>query len=326
MASSEGLGASPNMTVLVPTWRRNEDLARCLEALERQERPADRVVVVWRRGDDGVHGVLERFASRLPLVPVETAVPGVVEAMNRGLSAALDGILAITDDDSAPFPDWLARMESIYASDPRIAAVGGRDLVHVHGIVLPERNCQVGTLSWFGRQVGSHHEGSGPARDVDFLKGVNSSFRFRAADGISFDRRLLGTGAQQHWELSVFLPMRGTGRIVYDPLLRVDHFPSIRHDEDKRDTFNWTAARNGGHNEVVAILPHLSFLGKLVFLPWAFLVGHSAHPGLLQAFRSVLKGGSARTGFGRAFAIIQGRALALVHFASGFPQAPGNPS
>jgi len=104
-------------------------------------------------------------------------------------------------------------------------------------------------------------------------------------------------------------------------MLRVDHFPSIRHDEDKRHTFNWAAARNGGHNEVVAILPHLSVVGKLCFLPWSFLVGHSAHPGILQAFRAVAKGESLETGFGRALATIQGRVLALYRFAFGFPRS-----
>ncbi len=261
--------------------------------------------------------------ARLPLVAAETTVPGVVEAMNRGLEAALDGIVAITDDDAAPFPDWLARMEGVYASDPRVMAVGGRDLVHVRGIVLPDRNCEVGRLSWFGRQVGSHHEGCGAPRDVDFLKGVNCSFLYRGGEGISFDRRLRGTGAQQHWELSLFLPMRKRGRVVYDPLLRVDHFPSIRHDEDKRDTFNWLAARNGGYNEVVAIQSNLGAVGRLVFVPWSVLVGHSAHPGLFQAFRALLRGVSPATAFGRALATIQGRIHAVYHLLFGFPETPG---
>jgi len=303
------------MTVLVPTWRRNEDLARCLEALVVQERSADRVVVVWRQGDEGVHPVLEKYASRLPLVAVETTVPGVVEAMNRGLSAALDGILAITDDDSAPFPNWLSRMESIYASDPGIVAVGGRDLVHVHGIVLPDRNCRVGLLSWFGRQVGSHHEGKGSAREVDFLKGVNCSFRLGATDGRQFDRRLRGTGAQQHWEMGFFLPLRSKGRIVYDPSLLVDHYPAIRHDEDQRDSFNWTASSNGGFNETLVIFENLGLASKVVFIPWSLLVGNSAHPGVVQGLRQILRGVPLPVAVKRVLATMSGRMAALrTHF------------
>lgn len=311
MAIRTGVGGRPKLTVLVPTWRRNEDLSRCLDALAGQVRPADRVVVVWRRGDEGVHAVLERHAPRLPLVPVETTVPGVVEAMNRGLAAALDGILAITDDDSAPFPDWLSRMEEIYASDPRIVAVGGRDLVHVHGIVLPDRNCTVGRLSWFGRQVGSHHEGKGAMRDVDFLKGVNCSFRLEATDGRRFDRRLRGTGAQQHWEMGFFLPLRAKGRIVYDPSLLVDHYPAIRHDEDQRDAFNWTASSNGGFNESLVILENLGMARNLVFVPWSILIGNTAHPGIAQGLRQILRGTPPAIAAKRVAATVSGRLGAL---------------
>lgn len=36
------------LTVLVPSYRRPDDLARCLKALQQQARPADQVVVVVR--------------------------------------------------------------------------------------------------------------------------------------------------------------------------------------------------------------------------------------------------------------------------------------
>ncbi len=300
------------IAVLVPTWKRPDDLNRCLEALSRQRRPADSVVVVWREGDTTVQGVLDRWADKIRLHRTEVRVPGVVEAMNAGLDA-IEGvdIVAITDDDSAPHPDWLQRMEAIYREHPEAVAVGGRDLVHVHGGVLPERDVPVGTLSWFGRSKGSHHEGSGSLRAIDFLKGVNCSFRLSATDGRRFDRRLLGAGAQQHWEMGFFLPLREKGSILFDPALRVDHFPAQRHDEDQRDTFNWTATYNGGYNETIVILENLRPPSRPVFLAWALLLGHSAHPGLLQGFRQIFKGVTPRVAIGRTAATCMGRLAAL---------------
>ena len=46
------------ITVLVPTYRRPQDLARCLAALQKQERVPDEVVVVARPDDEATHACL----------------------------------------------------------------------------------------------------------------------------------------------------------------------------------------------------------------------------------------------------------------------------
>lgn len=304
------------IAVLVPTWKRPVDLDRCLAALARQTRAPDRCVVVWREGDDEVHGVLERWKAALPLQPVEVRELGVVQAMNAGLAVVEEDVVAITDDDGAPHPDWLSRIEALYRDHPGAVAVGGRDLVHVHGIVLPATTHRVGTLSWFGRSVGSHHEGLGTLRRVDFLKGVNCSFLRSATDGRVFDRTLLGKGAQWHWEMAFFLPLRRKGAILYDPDLLVDHHPAPRHDEDQRDTFNRLATFNAGYNETKVLLENLPVYARFAFFPWAVLVGTSAHPGLLQGVRLALRGTHPKVAFGRTLATCQGRFAALGRFLS----------
>ena len=47
-----------SVAVLVPTWRRPEDLARCLHTLRVQERKPDRVLVVRRADDEATSRVL----------------------------------------------------------------------------------------------------------------------------------------------------------------------------------------------------------------------------------------------------------------------------
>ena len=99
------------VSVLVPSYRRPADLERCLAAISAQHRAADQVLVVARVGDQETFSVVQKWRERLPLDVVEITVPGVVQAMAAGLARCECDVLAITDDDAAPRPDWLERIE-----------------------------------------------------------------------------------------------------------------------------------------------------------------------------------------------------------------------
>jgi glycosyltransferase involved in cell wall biosynthesis len=75
------------VTVLVPTFRRPGDLARCLAALQQQLRAPDEVVVVARPDDTATHVCLRDPAvvGALPLSVALVDIPGQVAALNRGL-------------------------------------------------------------------------------------------------------------------------------------------------------------------------------------------------------------------------------------------------
>lgn len=274
-------------TVLIPTYRRQKDLLRCLKALEIQTKPAFQVLVVVRDIDTETWQFLEEFKdSNLPLQTVKVTVPGVVAALNAGLEAVEGDILSITDDDAAPHPDWLERLTAHFISDSQIAAVGGRDWVH-HGSKLEdESRSVVGQLQWFGRVIGNHHLGVGVAREVDVLKGVNMSFRTQAIGQLRFDERMRGTGAQVHFEMSFTLTLKRAGwKIIYDPKVAVDHYPAQRFDEDKRNNFNEIAFINLVHNETLVLLEHLSPIRRAIFLLWTVLIGTRDCFGLLQWVR-----------------------------------------
>jgi glycosyltransferase involved in cell wall biosynthesis len=277
-----------SVTVIVPTYHRPKDLARCLEALQKQTRPADEVLVVFRDTDPETRQLLEAFNPNL--LPLRTLMlpdaGGVVAALNGGLDAALGEIIAITDDDAAPHTDWLANIETHFLSDSLVGGVGGRDWVY-HGTELEEGDREVvGQVQWFGRVIAEHHLGIGKAREVDLLKGVNMSFRRTAIANLRFDRRLNGTGAQPHNELAFCLPLRRAGwKLIYDPKVAVDHFPAQRFDEDQRDTFNPIAFGNWVRNETLILLEHLSPVRRIVFLVWAILIGTREAPGFVQWLR-----------------------------------------
>lgn len=224
--------------------------------------------------------------DNLPLHTVKVTEPGVVAALNAGLAAVEGDIVSVTDDDAAPHPDWLERIAAYFVSDSRLGGLGGRDWVH-HGSKLEDESRPVvGQLQWFGRVIGNHHLGVGEPREVDILKGVNMSFRTQAIGQLRFDERMRGTGAQVHFEMAFTLTLKRAGwKIIYDPNVAVDHYPAQRFDEDQRNNFNEIAFINLVHNETLALLEHLPFIRRIVFLFWAVFVGTCDSLGLVQWLR-----------------------------------------
>ncbi|WP_271253055.1 glycosyltransferase family 2 protein [Pseudanabaena sp. Chao 1811] len=282
------------ITVVVPTYRRSKDLARCLDALKLQIRPVDELWIIVRDTDEETRTFLQDFdVESLPLQIATVTAVGVVAAMNIGLESASGDIIAFTDDDAAPHSDWLERIEAYFLSDPNVAGVGGRDWVY-HGTELEDgAEPIVGKLQWFGRLIGNHHIGIGQEREVDVLKGVNMSFRRTSIQNLRFDQRMRGTGAQVHFEVMFCLQLKQLGwKLIYDSQIGVDHFRGDRFDEDQRDKFNQIAMLNAVHNETLALLEYLPTFRRFAFLGWAIAIGTRDARGLLQWLRFLPKEGN----------------------------------
>ena len=283
------------ITVLIPTYHRPQDLARCLRALKNQRRQPDEVLVVVREGDNMTLALLEKFNPHpLALQTVTVTAAGMVAALNAGLDAARGEIIAITDDDAAPRPDWLARVEAYFQAEPEVGGVGGRDWVHCGERVADGARRVMGKVQWFGRVDGNHHLGVGGPREVDILKGVNMSFRRAATQGIRLekylDERPGKTGSQPaaiDWSLSLAVRRAGW-KLLYDPAVAVDHYGAPRfdeHGEHQRHRFSATAYSNEVHNQTLVLLKHFSPLRRLVFGVWALFVGSRDAFGLAQWLR-----------------------------------------
>ncbi len=112
------------VSVLIPTWQRPASLRRCLVALGRQEHRPTQIVVSHRTDDEATRDALCDFPDVRPAVVPAGA--NLVASMNAGLAQTTGDLVALTDDDSEPRPDWLARMVP-YFDDATIGGVGGRD-------------------------------------------------------------------------------------------------------------------------------------------------------------------------------------------------------
>jgi cellulose synthase/poly-beta-1,6-N-acetylglucosamine synthase-like glycosyltransferase len=114
--------AGPPVTVVVCSRDRPERLATALAAIDGALRESDRAVVVDSASTTGATGAAARAAD-FECVRVEQ--PGLSRARNAGLRHARTEVVAFTDDDCAPDPDWAGRISAPFA-DPAVGFVTGR--------------------------------------------------------------------------------------------------------------------------------------------------------------------------------------------------------
>jgi cellulose synthase/poly-beta-1,6-N-acetylglucosamine synthase-like glycosyltransferase len=285
--------AEPPQTigVLIPTYKRSEELLRCLAALEQQTHPADDVILVVREDDLETKAAVNGCATKsLPIRIVGVTTPGLVAARNAGIDACKTDVLAMIDDDTSPHTLWLARVLEDFRNDPALGGLGGRDRCF-DGEAFDERQMPVvGKLQWFGRVIGNHHLGFGDLREVDVLKGANMSYRAQALENTRCDQRLKGSGAQPSEDISLCVAVKRNGwKLAYDPQAVVDHYPGrraeVRHYGGVMAIKDPTAFQNFAYNEVLGIWGALSPLRRVFFFVWSVLIGTGVCPGFVQAIR-----------------------------------------
>jgi GT2 family glycosyltransferase len=112
-----------DVTVVICTRDRPEELARCLAALGRSTAAPREIVVVDNAPSTEDTRLL---AGRTPGVRyVREPRPGLDIARNTGLAAATTDLVAYTDDDTEPHVDWTWRIREAFDDDPSIVAVTG---------------------------------------------------------------------------------------------------------------------------------------------------------------------------------------------------------
>lgn len=116
-------GRWPSVTVVVPVHGDRGRLARTTAALAAQDYPGEVDVVIADNGDNvGLDAALD-------LLPVGTLVreprPGSYAARNAALPHARGEVLAFTDGDCLPRPDWLTQGVGALLSAEGPAFVGG---------------------------------------------------------------------------------------------------------------------------------------------------------------------------------------------------------
>jgi glycosyltransferase involved in cell wall biosynthesis len=215
----------PAASVVVCTRGRPVLLDGCLQALGAQDHPSFEIIVVDNApADDRVRDVVARYPGvRYEVEPT----PGLDVARNRGVACARAGVIAFTDDDARPEPDWLTRIVEQFSSFPELASVTGK----VEAAELDTVSQRLFEMAYRGMSKGPvprHHRRRGVMRYLPavFGTGCNMAFRRDALVAIGgFDPALdAGTASGGGGDLDALQRLFEAGRTIgYAPGVVVQH-------------------------------------------------------------------------------------------------------
>ena len=235
-------------TVAVCTRDRPGDLSNCLVALSRLRDQGQEILVVdsASRSDQ-----TQQVAAQFPQARyVREERPGLDIARNRAMREARHPIVAFTDDDAEPDPDWLYRLTQGFA-DRRILAVTG--------LTMP-LELETPAQEWFERTNGFgrgfarvvyHGTSHNPFLVAQMGAGVNMALRRETLDVIGpFDEALdAGTPTRSGGDHDMFTRILIAGySIVYEPAALNRH----RHRRE------WEGLRDTIYGYGVGVYSHLT--------------------------------------------------------------------
>lgn len=102
----------PSVSVIIPTYKRKEYLKRCLDGLLVQNYPVSawEIIVVDDAHEYEIAVIIREYSSHTP-VPItyiyNNVSAGPAAARNKGWQHAKSRVIAFTDDDCIPSPEWL---------------------------------------------------------------------------------------------------------------------------------------------------------------------------------------------------------------------------
>lgn len=127
---------TPALTLVICTRNRARQLQACLASVSAifTERTWE-LVLVDNGSTDETHEVLAETQSAfsVPVALLREERPGIARARNCGWQAASAGIIAFTDDDCYPSPDFVDRVCDSFDADPALGFVGGAVVLHDQG-------------------------------------------------------------------------------------------------------------------------------------------------------------------------------------------------
>jgi len=124
----------PFVSVIVPVLNNQDGMRALLAALSRQTylRAGFEVIVADNGSSDRTPDVVERARKDFPPAALklvfETDIRGSYAARNKGLDEALGEIIAFTDSDCLPAPEWIERGVAALDAGPCELAAGRVDM------------------------------------------------------------------------------------------------------------------------------------------------------------------------------------------------------
>jgi glycosyltransferase involved in cell wall biosynthesis len=191
------------ISVVIPTFNEEENIAQCLVSLCHQTVPRSEyeIIVVDGGSKDATREIAEKYADKV-FIQTRKKVGG---ARNDGADAATGDILATTDADCILPPDWIKRVEENF-SDPRV--------VQIFGPVYP---IEEGWNNKFSLMLANTFSRLGYySKTFYYTLGCNTAFRKEAFEKAGM-YRCIDAGD----DLEIAMRMVELGKIRFDGKLKV---------------------------------------------------------------------------------------------------------
>ncbi len=116
-------------SIIIPTFERPQQLARCLDALANQEYSSENyeVIVVNDGGQATLPPIVTQFQEKMALKLIKQQNAGPAAARNAGAALATGRFLAFLDDDCVAAHDWLPNLARRFAAESSYA-IGGQTI------------------------------------------------------------------------------------------------------------------------------------------------------------------------------------------------------
>jgi glycosyltransferase involved in cell wall biosynthesis len=217
------------VSILIASYNRSSSLLKFLQELASQVVPGDldwEVLIVDNNSTDGtgkaVAPLVEKDPHRFRYF-LETR-QGKSAALNTGIKESRGEILAFTDDDCLPNPDWLSSIVEEFSADPSLGAIGGRvELYNKQDKPVSIRTCTQRTLI------------STPNQLFSLLIGCNMAVHRRVCERVQEFDTSLGPGnrtrALEDMDFLYRIYKQGF-KMVYSPAVLVFHNHGRRSEAD----------------------------------------------------------------------------------------------
>ncbi|MEZ5317507.1 MAG: glycosyltransferase [Vicinamibacterales bacterium] len=254
---------TPRYSIVIPTFRRGESLAECLESLIALDYPHDRLeVVIIDNGGPAEHtrAAAEPFMDRLAIrYFVNVKNRGYGFSVNRGLVESRGDRIVILNDDARPAVDLFRRCDELLDEDPSIGCVGCRAIEK--GYIREGEG--IGRLTARGDVVANFDVDCGAPIEVEHVYGFCYVFTREALDRAGLnDRTLLAQpySSGNRIETDHCLSIRRHGlKVVYHPAMVATHLAKPRPDMSEV-SLRWHL--NAIRNTLYLYLKHFGPFGR----------------------------------------------------------------
>jgi GT2 family glycosyltransferase len=281
--------STPRYSIVIPTYRRGDQLAECLESVCALDYPKDAidVVIIDNAGEQNTRNVALPFSNRLTIhYLVNVRNRGYGFSVNRGIVESSGNAIVLLNDDARPFPDLLKECDRVLQSDPAIGCVGCRVIEQGY----ENWGTTVGQIRDDGVIVGNFDVDCGTAVEVEHVYGFCYVFTREAVRRAGLnDRTLLAQSysSGNRIETDHCLSIRRAGlKVVYNPRMVARHLAKPRPDMSEV-SLRWHL--NGIRNTLYLYLKHFGLFGKraaalkLTFVKHLGIVSALRHPSRANA-------------------------------------------